>query len=247
MKILQAFLLITFLPLLTTGRYTRSDLSEAELKQISQKRGIKPTRKGTRRVKSKSSKGGKGGKGSKGGKSTKGEKSDKSNTENTDPVQPPNPSPPTVPKTWKEKCPIEEENTSVYSLSLSDDGNTIAIGYFGFVSIFKFDPETETCEEIGRFKKECDADPCIGQQTSVSLSGDGNTVAVALPEVTVYKFIQGSNATWFNPHPNKEPIEASDVLLSRNGARVAIGMYNIFVIFVYLVCMMDLIHFLLLF
>lgn len=215
MKIINALLLISFLPLLTTARLTSSDVSATELEQKLHKRGIKPTRQGTRRVKSKGSKGDKS---SKGGKSEKSEKSEKSNkSENNDPVQPPKPPQPpqpTVPKTWQEKCPeIIEANTSVHSVSLSDDGNTMAIGYFGFVNVYQFDSELDTCTEMISFGGGT-------TESSVSLSADGKTLAFALPKVYVYRF---NGLDWKEFTPDEKP-EGTNVIVSRNGSRVAIGM-----------------------
>lgn len=209
MKIINALLLISFLPLLTTARLTSSDVSATELEQKLHKRGIKPTRQGTRRVKSKGSKGDKS---SKGGKSEKGQTSNKS--ENNDPVQPPQP---TVPKIWQEKCPeIKEANTTVSSVSLSDDGNTMAIGYFGFVKVYQIDSELDTCTEMISFDGGTDR----SEESSVSLSADGRTLAFALPKVYVYR-LNGDD--WEEFTPDEKP-EGTNVIVSRNGSRVAIGM-----------------------
>lgn len=211
MKIINALLLISFLPLLTTARLTSSDVSATELEQKLHKRGIKPTRQGTRRVKSKGSKGDKS---SKGGKSEKSEKSEKS--QKMDPVQPPKPPQPTVPKTWQEKCEIIELTTSVHSVSLSDDGNTMAIGYFGFVKVYQIDPELNTCTEM---------EQSFGGGnglSSVSLSADGLTLAVALPKVSVYR-LDGGTWSKVSPDDNQDQ-EGTNVIVSRNGSKVAIGM-----------------------
>ena len=91
----------------------------------------------------------------------------------------------------------------------------MAIGYFGFVKVYQIDPELDTCTEMTSFDGGT-----VLSKSSVSLSADGLTLAFALPEVHVYRF---NGVDWDEFTPDQKP-EGTNVIVSRNGSRVAIGM-----------------------
>lgn len=124
-----------------------------------------------------------------------------------------------------------------YSVSLSSDGSVVAFGApygaggGGVVRIFKF--MSGSWIQIGELYAEADGD---NYGFSVSLSGDGSTVAIGAPFnmsggflsgiVQVYKFI--SISIWIQVGANLNSESAGDlagyaVSLSSNGATLAIG------------------------
>ncbi|GFH52428.1 hypothetical protein CTEN210_08904 [Chaetoceros tenuissimus] len=138
---------------------------------------------------------------------------------------------------------------SGYSVSLSSDGRTVAIGAryndgngvlldSGHVRIFQFQDSTPSWEQLGQ---DIDGEAAYyNSGYSVSLSSDGRTVAIGAPynyengycsgHVRVYQF-QDSTPSWEQLGQDIESeaaydISGSSVSLSSNGRTVAIGAYN---------------------
>jgi hypothetical protein len=135
------------------------------------------------------------------------------------------------------------DDRSGYALSLNADGTIVAIGSpfnagggndRGHVSVFKLNADTWIQQGTG-INGEANVD-AAGQ--SVSLSADGNTVAIGGPlndggaaeagHVRVYKFIAG---VWTQQGTDIDGEAADDqsawaVSLSADGSRVAIGARN---------------------
>jgi hypothetical protein len=138
---------------------------------------------------------------------------------------------------------------SGYSVSLSSDGRTVAIGAryndgngvlldSGHVRIFQFQDSTTSWEQLGG---DIDGEAAYyNSGYSVSLSSDGRTVAVGAPynyengycsgHVKVYKF-HDTSSLWEQLGGDIESeaaydISGSSVSLSSDGRTVAIGAYN---------------------
>lgn len=133
-----------------------------------------------------------------------------------------------------------DDDQSGYSVSISDDGNIVAVGALnndgngsnsGHVRVHRYDNESMAWSQLGQDIDGLTAGDESG--TSVSLSGDGKSLVIGAPEnendrgrVLIYKFddvasewvsfggeIVGENASEFG----------SSVSMSKNGAVVAIG------------------------
>ena len=120
-----------------------------------------------------------------------------------------------------------------YSVSLSSDGRTVAVGSFGRVYVYKWTDDT-SWEKVGM---SIDGEAAFGNAFgySVSLSSDGRTVAIGAPDlgprdvvgyVGVYQWTDGTS--WVKVGMNIDGEVAgkafgSSVSLSSDGRTVAIG------------------------
>ena len=136
---------------------------------------------------------------------------------------------------------VDAGEQSGFSVSLSADGMTVAIGARGNSSnkgitrIYKYNATTETWSLFGTMIPGVDA----GEQSgySVSLSADGTTVAVGAPNNSSFKGItrihkyNATTETWPLFGPTIPGVDASEssggsVSLSADGTTVAVGAPN---------------------
>ncbi len=122
------------------------------------------------------------------------------------------------------------------SISLSNDGNRIAIGapnnqgYYGHTRVYEFNAGTDTWVQLG---DDLDGDRTGGHSgASVALSGDGNRVVVGAPRDSTYtghvKIYELVNGGWTQLGPTLSGDEyytslGSSVSISDSGHRIVVG------------------------
>jgi len=135
---------------------------------------------------------------------------------------------------------VDASEQSGFSVSLSADGTTVAIGAYynssqkGITRIYKYNATTNTWPLLGPTIPGVDAGENFGY--SVSLSADGTTVAIGAYQnslgkgvTRIYKYNATTN-TWPLLGPTIPGVDASEysgfsVSLSADGTTVAIGAY----------------------